>query len=143
MHTETTAERGDGKIQRGGDRLMYDNWYTRYNPVLSSNNKLANSKDALAMRWNLQTAVKLAHSQNCRPQSRKNLKWNLCNCDCCKTCTQRPLQTAEMEKFKEKLYLYSFFNSSREAQYNEVRLQLLVPFDTDMPRKRHFPYELF
>ena len=42
--------------------------------------------------------------------------------------------------------LYSFFNSSREAQYNKVRLpevQLLVPFDTDMPRKRHFPCELF
>ena len=37
------------------------------------------------LRWNLQTAVKLAHSQNCRPQSRKKSKWNLCNCDCCKT----------------------------------------------------------
>ena len=51
------------------------------------------------LRWNLRTAVKLAHSQNCRPQSRKKSKWNLCNCDCCKT-SQRLLQTAEMEKSK-------------------------------------------
>ena len=40
------------------------------------------------LRWNLRTAVKLAHSQNCRPQSRKKSKWNLCNCDCWKTCTE-------------------------------------------------------
>ena len=57
-------------------------------------------KRCATLRWNLRTAVKLAHSQNCRPQSRKKSKWNLCNCDCCKTCTQRPLQNVETEKFR-------------------------------------------
>ena len=59
----------------------------KYQQIL--NNKQARKLERCAtLRWNLRTAVKLAHSQNCRPQSRKKSKWNLCNCDCWKTCTE-------------------------------------------------------
>ena len=96
-------------------------------------------KRCATLRWNLRTAVKLAHSQNCRPQSRKKSKWNLCNCDCCKTCTET---TANRRDGKhQRGYI------QRSYSITQVGSTILPgrhrPFDTDMPRKRPFPSELF
>ena len=91
------------------------------------------------LRWNLRTAVKLAHSQNCRPQSRKKSKWNLCNCDCWKTCTETTANRRDGKN--QRGYI------QRSYSITQVGSTILPgrhrPFDTDMPRKRPFPSELF
>ena len=107
----------------------------RQNPLLKQARKL---ERCATLRWNLRTAVKLAHSQNCRPQSRKNSKWNLCNCDCCKTCTQSPLLTAEMEKFKgvissreigqHFIQFLQFFSGGNEVRLVTTRSTAIGPF---------------
>ena len=101
------------------------------------------------------TAVKLAHRDHCRPQRWKNSKGLY------PEKLFHHTSGFHRNKFgflniiwmfisdlavRSDNTLYSFFNSSREAHYNKVRLpevQLLVPFDTDMPRKRYFPMNYF
>ena len=91
------------------------------------------------LRWNLRTAVKLAHSQNCRPQSRKKSKWNLCNCDCWKTCTETTANRRDGKN--QRGYI------QRSYSITQVGSTILPgrhrPFDKNMPRKRPFPSELF
>ena len=77
------------------------------------------------LRWNLRTAVKLAHSQNCRPQSRKKSKWNLCNVIAtAEKLAQSPLQTAETEKIKGVI--------SREAIPSHKWVPQFFPGGTDL-----------